>query len=342
MKEALLYDKLEDQRVRCRLCAHRCSIASGQRGVCQVRENRGGTLLSLVYGRVISQAVDPIEKKPLFHFHPGSRSFSIATVGCNLRCSFCQNAEISQMPRDEGMIQGPQVEPEAVVTAAQRHGCSSISYTYTEPTVFFEYALDASRLAHAAGLANVFVTNGYMSADMLDMMSAEGSPPLMDAANVDLKSFSDEFYHRTCGASLQPVLESLRLMKRRGVWVEVTTLLIPGLNDSESELRELVRFVVSDLGAETPWHVSRFHPTYRLMDRPPTPVSTLRRAREIGLEGGLQYVYEGNVPGMGGEDTVCPQCGKVVIGRRGFSVLEHHAHGGICAYCQASIVGVGL
>jgi len=342
MKEALLYDRLEDSRVRCKLCAHRCQIAEGKRGVCQVRENQKGTLYTLVYGQLISQAVDPIEKKPLFHFHPGSTALSIATVGCNFRCAFCQNAEISQMPRDQERIEGRYIPPEAVVSAARAYHCASISYTYTEPTISFEYNYEVSKLAHQAGIANVYVTNGYMTAEMLEMFTSPTEPPLMDAANVDLKAFTDEFYRRQCGATLQPVLDSLILMKKRRVWVEVTTLLIPGLNDGEKELRELARFIASELGAETPWHVSRFHPTYRMTDRPVTPTATLHRAREIGLEAGLRYVYEGNVPGAGGENTTCPSCHKVVIQRVGFSVLSNKAQGGVCSYCGEKVDGIGL
>lgn len=342
MKEALLYDKLEDSVVRCHLCAHRCRIAEGKKGVCHVRENRAGTLYSLVYGRLISQAIDPIEKKPLFHFYPGSVSLSIATVGCNFRCLFCQNADISQMPRDRDRIEGHTVAPEVVVAAAQRYQCPSISYTYTEPTVFFEYTLDVARLAHQAGIANVYVTNGYMTPEMLEMVTSPTEPPLLDAANVDLKAFRDEFYRQQCGARLQPVLDSLIMMRKRRVWVEVTTLVIPGLNDSDGELRDIARFIATELGPDVPWHVSRFHPTYRLTDRPVTPVSTLHRAYQIGLEAGLRYVYEGNVPGAGGEDTICPSCRQVVIERVGFRISSHKAQGGICSYCGASISGIGL
>jgi pyruvate formate lyase activating enzyme len=342
MKEALLYDKLDEARVRCKLCAHRCTIIPGKRGVCQVRENREGILYSLVYGQLIAEAVDPIEKKPLFHFYPGSRSFSIATPGCNLRCLFCQNADISQRPRENGAIEGRQVAVETVVAAARRYGCRSISYTYTEPTIFFEYTYDVAQLAHQARLANVYVTNGYMSPEMLEMMTSPVGPPLMDAANVDLKSFRDEFYHKQCGASLQPVLDSLKMMKQRRVWVEVTTLVIPTLNDSDAELREIADFIVKELGPETPWHVSRFHPTYRLLDRPPTPASTVHHAREIGLAAGLRYVYEGNVPGTGREDTLCPGCRQAIIRRSGFDVLRHEAQGGHCPHCGTAIDGVGL
>jgi len=342
MKEALLYEKLENGRVRCRLCAHYCVIAEGKRGICAVRENREGVLYSLVYGKVVAQAVDPIEKKPLFHFYPGTEAFSIATVGCNFRCTFCQNADISQMPRERGQILGHDVPPRAIVEAARRYRCQSIAYTYTEPTIFFEYTYDIAQLAHQEGIANVYVTNGFMSAEMLDMISSGGEAPLIDAANVDLKAFRDEFYRRQCGGRLQPVLDSLVRMKERGIWLEVTTLVIPGLNDSDEELGEIARFIRTELGPETPWHVSRFHPTYKMLDRPPTPVSTVHRAREIGLAEGLHYVYEGNVLVSGGEDTRCPQCGRVIIRRMGFHVLENQAKGGICAYCGAPIAGVGL
>lgn len=342
MQEALLYEKLDDSRVRCMLCAHRCLIAEGKKGVCQVRENREGKLYSLVYGQLISQAVDPIEKKPLFHFYPGSTAFSVATVGCNFRCTFCQNADISQAPHDRGYVAGRQVAPEAVVEAARRHKCQSIAYTYTEPTVFFEYTYDIAQLAHRAGIANVYVTNGYMSPEMLEMVTSPTEPPLIDAANVDLKAFRDDFYRRQCGASLQPVLDSLKMMKARRMWVEVTTLVIPGLNDSDGELNDIAQFIARELGPETPWHVSRFHPAYKLVDRPSTPVSTLHRAREIGLEAGLRYVYEGNVPGSGGENTICPQCGEVAIHRMGFDIRDNRARGGVCVHCGAKIDGVGL
>jgi len=336
MHEARLYDRLEDDRIACRVCAHRCTILPGNRGVCGVRENRGGTLYSLTYGRLISQAVDPIEKKPLFHFYPGSDAFSIASVGCNLHCRFCQNWEISQMPRDEGRIAGSEVPAEAVVAAARRYGCRSIAYTYTEPATFFEYAYDTSVLAHAAGIANVFVTNGYMAADLL-----EAYHPYLDAANVDLKAFRDEFYRRLCGARLAPVLDALKLMKRQGVWLEVTTLIIPGHNDDPGELADLAGFIARELGPGTPWHVSRFHPAYRLTDAPPTPAATLRRAYDIGREAGLHYVYIGNLPGLRGEDTICPHCGQTVIARYGFTVLERHTRDGTCAYCGTAIEGVG-
>ena len=308
MQQALLFESLDGGRVRCHLCAHRCSIAPGKRGICLVRENRGGALYSLVYGMPLSQAVDPVEKKPLFHFHPGSTAFSIATAGCNFRCAFCQNWDISQMPRDRGEIRGRSVPPEQVVEAAGRLGCRSIAYTYTEPTIFFEYSYDIARLARAAGIASVYVTNGYMTRDMLELFqgSAGRHEPWLDAANVDLKAFRDETYRSACGARLQPVLDSLKSMKELGVWVEVTTLVVPALNDSEAELRDVAQFLAHDLGAETPWHVSRFHPDYEMQDRGPTPEKTLRRAYELGREAGLRYVYVGNLPGARLEDTLCP------------------------------------
>ncbi len=336
MKEAGFYEKLEDLDLQCHLCAHRCRIHPGKRGICGVRENRDGTLYSLVYGRLIAANVDPIEKKPLFHFLPGSRSYSIATVGCNFQCLFCQNADISQAPREHGRIVGETVDPEEVVEDARRTGSASIAYTYTEPTIFMEYALDVAEKARAEGLRNVFVTNGYMTAEAL--RQAEG---LIDAANVDLKAFTDAFYRKQCGARLQPVLDTLRLMKSMGIWLEVTTLLIPGLNDDPAELRDIARFLVT-LGPETPWHVSRFHPTYRLTDRPSTPVETVRKARDIGLEAGLHYVYTGNVFGDRGESTFCHQCGEILLERRGFSLHRTGMKQGACLKCGARAAGVGL
>ena len=344
MKEALLYEKLDDRRVRCNLCAHRCVIAEGRKGVCLVRENREGTLHTLVYGIPLSQAVDPVEKKPLFHFHPGSTAFSIATAGCNFRCDFCQNADISQMPRDRGQIWGHQASPEQVVRAAQRSGSKSIAYTYTEPTIFFEYSYDIARLAHEVDIASVYVTNGYMTREMLELFQGvtNGHEPWLDAANVDLKAFRDEMYRTVCGARLQPVLDSLKNMKELGIWVEVTTLVVPDLNDSEAELRDIARFIADELGAETPWHVSRFHPDYKMYDRGPTPVATLRRAYDLGREAGLRYVYVGNMPGARLEDTICPNCGRTVIGRWGFQLTQRHLEGGRCVHCGTTIDGVGM
>jgi pyruvate formate lyase activating enzyme len=332
--DALLYAKETDRRVRCALCAHRCRIEEGARGVCGVRENRTGNLYSLVYGRVIAENVDPIEKKPLFHFLPGSRSFSIATAGCNFSCTFCQNHDISQLPRNENPIVGRERTPAQIVEAARQSGCGSISYTYTEPTIFFEFAWDTAGIAREMGLRNIFITNGYMTSEALELLG-----PRLDAANVDLKSFRDDFYKKQCGARLQPVLESLRKMKEIGVWVEVTTLLIPGLNDTEGELRDLAGFICS-LGAETPWHISRFHPRYRMTGAPPTPVVSIHRAAAIGKAAGLMYVYSGNLPGDAGENTFCSRCGHLLIDRYGFTVDRLDLKGSACPRCGAPLQGV--
>ena len=336
--EALLWEPLEEQNVRCNLCAHRCVVKPAKRGRCGVRENRSGVLHTLVYGELIAQHIDPIEKKPLFHLLPGSRSYSVATVGCNFRCAFCQNADIAQMPSDRaGLILGKETSPEAVVAAAVKAGCESIAYTYTEPTVFFEFARDTGRLAKENGIRNVFVTNGYMTAETFAMAA-----PFLDAANVDLKSFSDDFYKTHCGARLQPVKDTLVRMKQGGVMVEVTTLVIPGLNDDPGLLGDLARFLATELGPETPWHISRFHPTYRLTDRGATPEKTLAAARQIGLDAGLHHVYIGNVPGSNGESTVCPGCGQVVVERVGYRVRGSRLEGGKCTRCGASVYGVGM
>jgi pyruvate formate lyase activating enzyme len=336
MKEALVYEKVADKKVRCFLCAHRCLISQDKRGICGVRENKDGILYSLVYGKLISQHVDPIEKKPFFHFFPSSTSYSIASVGCNFHCDFCQNYEISQMVREHERILGDEISAEEVVESALRYGCKSISYTYTEPTLAFEYYLEVMKLAKQNGLSNNFVTNGFMTAQMLEY--AKGH---LDAANVDLKAFSDEFYRKICGARLGPVLEAMRVMKKMNIWVEVTTLIIPGLNDSDTELKNCAEFVLS-LGKETPWHVSRFYPHYRIDDLEPTPSRKLERARQIGLDIGLRYVYTGNIPGDIGENTYCYNCKKVVIKRHGFQVLEYNLESGRCKFCETVLDGFGL
>lgn len=335
MKEALLYEKLKGGKVHCALCAHRCVIEDGQRGICAVRENRGGTLYSLVYGRVVASHVDPIEKKPLFHFLPGSKSYSVATAGCNFRCQHCQNYEISQLPREmpDLVIPGQEMTPEEVVEAAARTGCESIAYTYTEPTIFLEFALDCARLARERGIKNVFVSNGFMTPESARLMA-----PYLDADNIDLKG-GKEFYKEVCSARLEPVQKTIRLMKELGVWVEVTTLVIPGLNDSDEDLKEIARFIIS-VDPAIPWHVSQFYPTYKMLDRPRTPVETLRRAREIGLREGLRFVYEGNVPGEGGESTYCPSCGETLIERFGYNIVRRRLTGAACPACGEKIEGV--
>jgi len=336
MKEAMLYEKLSDSRVRCNLCAHRCVILEGKHGICQVRENRNGVLYTLVYGRIIAEHVDPVEKKPLLHFYPGSTAYSIATPGCNFRCEWCQNWEISQMPRQQHLTIGKETGPEEIVAAAQRARSRSIAYTYTEPTVFFEYTYDTARLAHAAGLANVYVTNGYMTEEMLETLL-----PYLDAANVDLKAFRDETYRKCVCARLQPVLDSLKSMKRLGIWLEVTTLVVPGINDDPEELRGAAQFVADELGVDTPWHISRFFPAYEMIDLPPTPVAVLEQARKIGLEAGLRYVYVGNVPGE--ENTSCHSCGRLLIRRSGYWILENNVEPDQrCPDCGARVAGVGM
>jgi len=336
MREAMWYEKLEKEKVRCTLCPHRCLILPEKRGICQVRENRGGKLYSLVYGKVISWAVDPVEKKPLYHFYPGTTAFSLATCGCNLSCLNCQNYTIAQLPRKGKKIAGQEVPPERIVELAEKRGAKSIAYTYTEPTIFYEYALDICKLAHERGIKNIFVTNGYILPEPLREVA-----PFLDGANVDLKSMRDEFYHRVCGGRLKPVLESIRLMKELGIWVEVTTLIIPGMNDSEEELVEIADFLIH-LGKAIPWHLSRFYPAYKMEGYPPTPVETLHRAREIGLKKGLKYIYIGNVPGDEGENTFCPNCGGTIIKRNGYWIEEINIEEGKCRFCNNPIEGVGF
>ncbi|MBC2709834.1 MAG: AmmeMemoRadiSam system radical SAM enzyme [Desulfosarcina sp.] len=337
MKEASLYEKLDSNKVHCNLCNHQCKIKDGKKGICGVRKNHSGKLHSLVYGKIIAENIDPIEKKPLFNFLPGSKAFSIGTVGCNFRCKHCQNFDISQYPHEHGgKIIGEDRTPEQIVKRAKAAGCETIAYTYTEPTIFYEFAYDTAVLAHREGVKNVFVSNGYMSAE-----AARQIAPHLDAINIDLKAFTDKFYKEICGARLKPVLETIQRMKSLAVWVEVTTLIIPGLNDAEDELREIARFVKS-VGQEIPWHVSAFYPAYKLMDRPPTPVATLRRAHEIGTDEGLRYVYEGNVPGEAGENTYCYECGAVVIERSGLGFIRNRLHDGKCPECGKTLDGVGM
>jgi len=336
--EALLYEKLDSNKVKCNLCSHRCIIKDGARGICGVRENTSGTLETLVYQNVIARHVDPIEKKPLFHVSPGSLSYSIATVGCNLKCRFCQNSEIAQFPAENRMsVPGANITPEEIVEDALRHGCKSISYTYTEPTVYFELALKTAALATKKGLKNVFVTNGYMTPDAIKMIA-----PFLDAANVDLKAFKNDFYKTLCSAGIEPVKEALIHMKSNGIFIEVTTLLIPGLNDQADELEQLASFIATSLGKETPWHISRFHPAYRLTDRGPTPVQSIVGARRIGFKAGLRYVYTGNIIGEEGESTFCYNCKKCLIDRYGYTIKKNIIHNSRCPFCGSVIDGIDL
>jgi len=331
MKEAYLYETLPEGGVQCHLCSHRCRIQPGQRGLCHVRECRDGRLVTLVYDRVISLHGDPIEKKPFFHFLPGSRSLSVATVGCNFRCEFCQNFSISQYPREHREIPGDPLAPEEIVDIAASQGFRTISYTYTEPTIFFELAYDTGVLARRRGLRNNFVTNGYMTPRAMDKMA-----DFLDAANIDLKSFSDDFYRKYCGARLAPVLESIRRMRAAGIWLEVTTLVIPGLNSEADELRRMAGFL-AEVDPAIPWHVSAFHPDYQMTDRPRTSVRHLELAVTAGQEAGLRYIYFGNTPGHPAESTYCPHCGVRLVERRGFAVVDNRLTGPVCPDCQGEI-----
>ncbi len=333
MQKARLYSSCKGY-VQCYLCAHHCKIKEGQRGLCRVRENRGGELYSLVYGKLIAEHIDPIEKKPLFHVFPGSLSYSISTRGCNFRCLHCQNASISQVGRSEDPARMcVDRSPEQVVSAAVAAECRTISYTYVEPTIFFEFAYDCCLLAAEKNIGNVFVSNGYMSEEATRTLA-----PLLTAINIDVKSFREEFYQTVCGAKLRPVLETVQLMHELGVWVEVTTLLIPGRNDSSEELRDIAAFIAG-IDKGIPWHVTAFYPTYKMVAEPRTPLATLERAREIGLAAGLHYVYEGNIPGSGGENTRCPGCGRELVRRRGFAILGNELADGSCPSCSVKIPG---
>jgi pyruvate formate lyase activating enzyme len=335
MQEAVLYEKKEGNKVRCGLCAHRCVIKDTHRGICGVRENRDGKLMSLIYGKIIAEHVDPIEKKPLFHYLPGTKAFSIGTVGCNFHCKHCQNADISQYPQEhEGAIIGHSRTPRQIVDRALESGCASIAYTYNEPTVFMEFAHDTAELAAKQGLGNVFVSNGYMTRE-----AAEYIAPFLDAINIDIKGFSESFYLDVCKARLAPVLETVSTMRELGIWTEVTTLIIPGYNDSDKELEQIADFIVS-VDPYIPWHVTRFYPAYLMSDIAPTPTATLQKARDIGRSKGLVYVYEGNIPGGGDENTYCPECGALCVERSGFGIVANSITDGRCPVCKAKLHGV--
>ena len=334
MQEASLYIREKEGRISCSLCHHHCQINPGKRGRCGVRENRDGRLYSLVYGRLIAEHVDPVEKKSFYHFLPSSRSYSIATVGCNFSCQHCQNYQISRYPHmHQGEIAGGRYTPQEVVRAAEQAGCQSISYTYVEPSIFYEFARDCMELAHERGLANLFVSNGYMTAECCQELA-----PFLDGINIDIKAFTEDFYHKICKASLQPVLDTVCLLRESGVWVEVTTLIIPGLNDTPDELAALASFIHS-VDPAIPWHVTGFHPKYKMMDRAPTSIESLRMARQIGLDAGLRFVYQGNVHSGTGENTVCPSCDTELITRTGFIVQNNRLKDGKCPGCQEPLEG---
>jgi pyruvate formate lyase activating enzyme len=329
---------LDDGTVECQICAHHCKLRDGRRGICGVRVRRGDRLVSLVYGRIVAEHVDPIEKKPIFHVLPGSLSYSIATHGCNFRCLHCQNASISQVSRDMDVeSSGVLRTPDDIVGSALAHSCRSISYTYVEPTIFYEFAYDCCLAAVDSGLRNIFVSNGYMSELVTRQLA-----PVLTAINIDLKAFTEDFYRKVCGASLQPVLDSIVLFKELGVWVEVTTLLIPGMNDSDRELVRVASFLAG-IDKSLPWHVTGYYPTYKMTGKsapPPTDEDTLRRARQIGLDQGLHHIYAGNRPGAGGEDTCCPHCGEVLISRQGFRILANRLNNGRCPGCARDVAGI--
>lgn len=334
LHEALFYSHDKDDII-CRLCAHRCRIKPRRRGRCGVRMHLDETLYTLVYGELVAEHLDPIEKKPLFHVLPGSLSLSISTLGCNFTCKHCQNSSISQAAQlAPGEIGGKKSSPEQIVANALRQGCKTISYTYVEPTVFYEFAYDICVLAKEEKLRNVFVSNGYLGEEPIKKIA-----PFLDAINIDIKSFRDGFYREICGARLHPVLDSVRLFKDLGVWVEITTLVIPGINDSDEELSDIASFIV-DVDPAIPWHVSAFYPTYKMTDHHSTPQSTLARARKIGRSSGLHHVYEGNMRGAGGENTCCPSCGTTVIERYGFAIRKNTLKNGFCPQCGARLHGI--
>ncbi len=333
MRKALFYEK-RGTRVFCKLCCHGCVLEPGEQGRCRVRQNLGGELFSLNYGKLVAEHVDPVEKKPLFHFLPGTLTYSIATVGCNFSCLHCQNYTISQLEENAG-LPGSFRDSATVVEQAKLQGCRSISHTYVEPTVFFEYALDVSVLARAAGLKNCFVTNGYMQ-----KQSAREIGQYLDGINLDIKGFTDAFYQEVTGARLKPVLAFLEEMKSLGVWVEVTTLLLPGKNDSRKELKELARYLAS-IDPDMVWHLTAFYPTYKMRNLPATSPAVVRRACRIGREAGLNHVYSGNLAGES-TTTCCSACSAVLLERYGLNVVRNTMVDGKCGRCGSAVAGVWL
>jgi pyruvate formate lyase activating enzyme len=330
-------DALGPGSVRCLACAHRCLIRPGRSGICGVRRNEAGRLVSCVYGDLVAATAEPIEKKPLFHAFPGSLAYSVSTIGCNFHCAFCQNWLTSQAELTGQRPPGNHMDPERCVDRARATGARTIAYTYVEPTVFIEYVIDTARRARAAGLGNVLVTNGYQTIEALDLLA-----PLIDAANVDLKAFTDWFYRQVCGARLAPVLAALAGMRERGIWLEVTTLLIDGLNDDPRELEQLAAWIVRELGADTPWHVARAYPAYRMPDIRPTPIEAILRTIDIGRAAGLRHVYAGNVGDRHDQDTHCAACGRTLIRRRTFGVVANDLRDGACPACGTALAGIGL
>lgn len=335
---AWLSKKLDSSKVLCQACLQACKLGEGEYGICGVRKVENTELKLLVYGLVAAVNVDPVEKKPMFHFLPKSRALSLGTVGCNFSCKFCQNHDISQYPKENGyQIVGREFQPEQIVKLAIENGCDSIAYTYNEPIVFFEYTYDIAKLAHEKGLKNIYVTSGYETHKAIDLLA-----PYIDGMNIDIKSFSDDFYKQICGAKLKPVLEAVKYAHAKGIWIEVTILLIEGKNDSDEEIRSIARFL-AELDTSIPWHLSAFHPMYKMLDIKRTTVSTLHRAYEIGQEEGLKYIYVGNIDDKDYESTYCPNCKSKVIERAGHIgqfVINELSVDGTCPKCGNSIEGV--
>ncbi|WP_291323527.1 AmmeMemoRadiSam system radical SAM enzyme [Desulfonatronospira sp.] len=333
-KPAVLWKPLKENQIQCQACSQFCLIEQGERGICGVRRNTQGQLFTLVGDNVAALNVDPVEKKPLFHFMPGSTTLSLGTMGCNFSCSFCQNYTLSQPPKEHQFREGQPITPEQLVNTAREYRAGSISYTYSEPTVFIELVLETARRAKDRKLKNIIVSNGFQSPDCLKEMNG-----VIDAANIDLKAFTETFYRDQCRARLKPVLDNLVKIREMGWWLEVTTLVIPGLNDSIREIESIAGFIGKNLGAHTPWHISRFHPTFNLTDRQATPVETIEMAWQAGKKAGLEYVYTGNIPGHDGENTCCPGCGEVVVSRLGFQLRGVRLDKGACAACGRAIAG---
>ncbi len=333
LKEAMWYRKILGGDVQCLLCPNMCVIGEGERGRCGVRINIGGKLRAITYGRPASVAIDPIEKKPFFHYLPGAKAFSVATAGCNLRCVFCQNWTLSQALPEE--LDFSNLEPEKLIETAKKYGCETIAFTYSEPVVFYEYMYETGKLARQAGIKILWKTGAYINPS-----PAKELCKYIDAANIDIKGFTDDFYLNYTGGRLQPVLDATKIAKRSGVWVEVTYLIIPGGNDNMEEIKRFCEWVRDTLGTTTPVHFSRFSPNYKLTDRPPTPYETLKKAYDVAKSCGLNYVYIGNVPGNPYENTYCPSCGKIIIKRKGFFVEEYHIKNGRCEFCGAKVDGV--
>ncbi len=330
---ALYYERLTKQRVRCELCPRRCEVGDLERGYCGVRENRGGEYYTVVYGRACSTQVDPIEKKPLFHYLPGSLIYSFATAGCNLECKNCQNWQTSQARPEQ--VKETRLPPAEIVRQAREQGVRLIAGTYTEPTVFYEYLEDVAREGHKHGLRTVAITAGFINPGPMQRLCRA-----LDGIKIDIKSFREEFYRRNCSGHLKPVLEAILAARGTGTWLELVYLVIPTMNDGDDEIKDLARWVKSNLGADVPLHFSRFYPTYRLTNLPPTPESTLTRCRDLSLAQGLRYVYVGNLPGHPGENTYCPKCSRIIIAREMFTIRENNLRQGKCRFCGAAVPGV--